>query len=193
MAKTIRIKVYSFNELSDDAKQKAIENYRAHGGDYDNYYASEITDSVQAMCDALDLKTGRTYADVYTSNYWDNAEGLSGARLAKWVLNNYGDVLFKPKYLKYVDGKARYSRCQIDNCCVLTGVCYDNVILQPIYDLMSSPEKHYSADMLMSDISHAISKAYEDAEDYVNSDEYISEGFIANEYLFTKDGRDFNY
>lgn len=193
MAKTIRTKVYAFNELNDEAKETAINQYRARGGDDGNYYASEITDSVQAMCNALDLKTGRTYADVYPSNYWDNADGLSGVRLYKWVINNYGDVLFKPKYLKYVDGKARYSRCQTDNCCVLTGVCYDDDILKPVYDFLSQPEKNYSADMLCTDIGSEIEKAYDDAHEYVNSDNYIIEMFEANDYLFTKEGREFNY
>lgn len=193
MAKTIRTKVYAFNELSDEAKQVAIENYRARGGDDGDYYSSEITDSAQAMCNAMDLEIGRTYADVYTSSYWENAEGLSGARLAKWIVNNYSNVLFRPKYLGHVKGKAHYSRCQTDNSCVLTGVCYDDDILAPIYDFLTRPEKQYSLDMLMNDMSFAIKKTYEHAIEYVNSDGYISDMLEANEYLFTKDGREFNY
>lgn len=42
--KTIEIKLYKFNELSEEAKQKAIENYRSKGIDnqfmYDEAYAT---------------------------------------------------------------------------------------------------------------------------------------------------------
>ncbi len=94
--RTIRIKLYKFNELSESAKQKAIQDYRNDGNDMDIY--AEIIDSVKAMADIFNLKNGREYTDIRCSHIDDNIMELKGIRLYKYIINNYYNDLFKPVY-----------------------------------------------------------------------------------------------
>ena len=214
--KTIRTKVYQFNELTEQAKEVAINWYRNDGND-GYIYADEIIESVKKVAELFNLKFGREYTDVRTSHIDDNIMELKGIRLYKYIVNNYWSSLFKRKYLgcigdnrvikhrmsktNFYDMKkgARvnssnfiYSNIQYDNSCTLTGVCYDMDILQPVYDFLEKPNTSTTFEDLMNEIESAISKTFQQNEDWVNSDEYITEQIEANEYDFTKDGNRFN-
>lgn len=213
--KTIRTKVYQFNELTEQAKEVAINWYRNDGND-GYIYADEIIESVKKVAELFNLKFGREYTDVRTSHIDDNILELKGIRLYKYIVNNYWSSLFKRKYLgcigdnrvikhrmsktHFYDMKkgARvnssnfiYSNIQYDNSCTLTGVCYDMDILQPVYDFLEKPNTSTTFEDLMNEIESAISKTFQQNEDWVNSDEYITEQIEANEYDFTKDGKRF--
>lgn len=213
--RTVRTKVYKFNELNEDAKQKAINWYR-NGSDDAHIWAHEIIASVEKMCELFNLKTGTQWDDIRTSHIDDNILELSGIRLYKYIINNYWSGLYKRKYLKAIgDNKiikhpmskthffdmskgARvnssnfiYSNIQFDNSCPLTGVCFDNNILQPVYDFLKHPNKSTTFADLISEIEYAITKAFNSNEEWVNSDEYISETIEANEYEFTAEGNRF--
>ena len=101
--RTIRIKLYKFNELSKNAKQKAIENWRSQN-EQDSFYFEEIEGSVKAVIELFNLKTGRTWDDIRTSHIDDNILELQGIRLYKYLVNNYYNDLFKPKYIKSING-----------------------------------------------------------------------------------------
>ena len=212
--KQVTTTIYSFSELSEQAKENAIEQFRNKGYDNSNYY-DEITESVKAVIELFDLKTGREWSDIRTGHIDDTILELSGGRLMAYIYNNYGSDLFKPKYLKHgelIDKKkpfhrmmkqreivnqcpnkgkisvSYYSNIQKDNCCVLTGVCYDDDILQPVYEFLKSGDKSTTLQDIFSDIESAIGKAYRDCEEWLNSDEFISEELEANNYEFTEDG-----
>jgi hypothetical protein len=205
--RTIRTKVYKFDELSEQARGRVIETWR---NNYDNqFYYDEIIDSVKKVIELFNLKTGREYTDIRTSHIDDNILELKGVRLYKYLLNNYGNDLFKPTYIKSIDRELRckqfickvntgykgekytmlFSRYKTDNSCVLTGVCYDDDILKPVYDFLERPDKSTSFEDLMNEIEAAISKTFSNTEDWLNSDEFIAEEIEANEYEFTADGK----
>ena len=212
--KQITINVYSFNELSESAKQNAIDNYRNKC--YDNsFFYDEIAASVKAAIDLFGLKTGRTYTDIHYSHIDDNVLQLFGSRLCAYIYNNYGEDLFKPKYLKHGEltdvkksfhrmrkqreitnncpnkGKilvSYYSNIQKDNSCTLTGVCYDDDILKPVYDFLSNCPSNVTFEDIIQSIESAINKTYNDCEDWLNSDEFITEELEANNYEFDEDG-----
>lgn len=207
--RTIRTKVYQFNELSNEAKQIAIQWYR--NGNYDGQlYADEIIDSVKAMAEVFNLKFGREYTDIRTVHIDDNILELQGVRLYKYIVNNYWRHLFRPSYIKSIDRPVYwkqfickvkkgqngeytnlYSKIRKDNSCVLTGVCYDMDILQPVYDFLQKPDKSTTFADLISDIESAIRITFEINEDWINSDEYITDQIEANEYEFKADGTRF--
>jgi hypothetical protein len=208
--KTIRTKVYQFSELSDSAKQKAIEWYRT-GSDDGQIYADEIIDSVKELAKIFNLEFGREYTDIRTSHIDDNILELQGVRLYKYIVNNYSHHLFRPKYIKSIDRAVYwnqfickrkkgtngdytqlYSKWRKDNSCVLTGVCYDMDILNPVYEFLARPDKTTTFADLISDIESAIQKTFDSNETYVNSDSYVIESIEANEYDFTADGKRFN-
>ncbi len=208
--RTIRTKVYKFNELSKQAKENAIEQHRNNG--YDNqHYFDEITDSVKAMVELFGIETGRQWSDLKLGNIDDSIMELKGVRLYKYLVNNYYNELFTPKYLKCLDRELKckqficklntshkgekytmlYSKQYKDNSCVLTGICYDNDILQPIYDFLKKPDKDTTFESLFNDVESAISKCYDNTEEWVNSDEFIKDEIEANELEFTKEGKRF--
>lgn len=207
--RTIRTKVYKFVELSEEAKEKAVSSYRSREHDYSFYY-DEIISSVKKVVELFDLKTGREWTDLRTSHIDDTICELSGVRLYKYIINNYGKDLFKPLYIKSIDRPVKwkqfickvhkgnsgeytilYSKYKTDNSCPLTGVCYDNDILQPVYSFLSRPEKSTTFESLISEVEYAIQKTFDNTEEWVNSDEFISEEIESNEYEFTKDGKQF--
>jgi len=205
--RTIRIKAYKFEKLSEDAKQAAIHNYRIKGHNDGNF--DEIKESVKAVCNVFNLKTGREWSDLNTDSIEDQILELKGLRLVKYIWNNYKRDIFKGKYYgKLVktekDGTAiivskehpagmrhvkRYSKVFLDNSCVLTGVCYDMDILDPIYNFLEKPDADTTFADLIQEMESAISKTFRDEEEWINSDEYISEMLEANDYEFTKDGK----
>jgi len=208
--KTIRTKVYQFNELTEQAKKEAIKWYR-EGNEDASMYSDEIIESVKAVAGLFDLKFGREYTDIRTGHIDDNIIQLQGVRLYKWLINNYSrnwidanyiskhkDGKFKNSYFEYKYDCVKYRKSKISvtnnlENCPLTGVCYDMDIMQPVIDFLKKPDTSTTFEDLTNEIESAISKTFERNEQWVNSDEYITEQIECNEYEFTKDGKRFNY
>ena len=206
--KTITINLYKFSELSEEAKKTALDQYR--NKQYDNqFYFDEIINSVKKVIDLFNLKTGREYTDLRHSHIDDDILNLSGVRLYKYILNNYGKQLFTPKYIKCIDREVKwkaykckvntgadgnkytliYSKQKTDNSCVLTGVCYDMDILEPVYEFLKKPTNDTNFEDLINEIEAAIQKTFDTTEEWLNSDEYIQEEIENNEYDFTEYGK----
>lgn len=203
--RTIRTKIYQFDELNNEAQENAIDNYRNKNYN-DDFYYDEIKESIKAFCDEFNLKTGRTYSDLRTDSISNDVLNLTGVRLYKYLLNNYSSLFFEAKTYYFVrneNGTKRFnciganggtykSKCQINNSsCPLTGVCYDEDILQPLKDFIKKPNSNTTFEDLFNDVENAISKCFNDTEDFLNSDDYIKDTITANEYEFTKDGNQF--
>lgn len=205
---TITIQLFKFNELSEAAKQTAIYNYRSQHNN-DGGAIDEVIDSAKAAIELFNLKTGRRYSDVTTCHIDDDILELKGIRAYKYLLNNYGGELFKRAYIKhypehkympqfycerktYKNGNKStfvYSRLNKTNSCVLTGVCYDDDILRPVYDFLAKPCKHTTIQDIFEQLGESIEKTFQDYEDWISSDEYISELLECNFFDFTIDGK----
>ena len=212
--KTIRTKVFSFSELNEAAQQQAIKDYRNNGINTDHIY-DEAQNTVKEFNDLFGTKEdSRSWLEIYTGHIDDNIMNLKGLRLRTYIINNFGHKLYKGKYFSlwskteksykhYKDGypvlKSRYSKVIFDNCCVLTGVCYDNSILQPVYDFIENYKgkaDYYSYmdfEMLMNDCIAELEKDIESEVDAMNGNEYITEQLENNDQEYTKDGKEFNY
>jgi hypothetical protein len=213
--KTIELKLYSFSELSDEAKQNAIENYRSKG--YEPNWTQENTDTVKAFYNVFPIEQyGRDWTNFRINANHDEINDFSGIRLAKYIWNNYKDQLFKGKYYSGFNGvqdkPIRHKRLKVneiktgsnkgkfghyyhsaitlDNSCVLTGYSIDDDILQPVYEFLEKPD-NTTFEELIQDCLNAWQKAVESDEEYQNSDEYIAEYFEANNYEFIEDGEIF--
>jgi hypothetical protein len=218
--KTIRIKIYKFDELNENAKQNAIENYRNNNLDFDFiYYDAEKT--VEAFCEAFKVNTGNhSWLDCNTNNIDNDILNLTGLRLRKYILNNFGETLYKRKYLKHGElvnerkpfhrmmkqseitnncsNKGKFSISYYSNIqkeaknCNLTGMCYDDNMMQPIYDFLELRSfDSTNFDDLLNACFDAIRKTLKDEEEYMYTDEYISEEILANDFEFTQDGKQF--
>jgi hypothetical protein len=219
--RTVRTKVYEFEELSETAKQTAIEKERNNV--YTDFIYDEAYKTVKAFNSVFKIQEGnRSWLDANFTNIDEDVQELKGFRLQKYIWNNFGNDIFKPKYLKHGEltdkrkpyhamqkqreitnncpnkGKfyiSYYSNIQKENSCVLTGVCYDQDILDPIYNFLEKRDfsnctiNFYH---LINNCFEALKKSIESEVDYQNSDEAIIENLISNDYEFTKDGFIFN-
>lgn len=219
--RTVRTKVYKFEELNETAQQAAIEKERSNV--FTDFVYDEAHKTVKAFNSIFDLREGnRSWLDPDFRDIDEDVQNLKGFRLQKYIWNNYGSDIFKPKYLKHgnlVDkrkpyhpmqqqreittncpnkGKisiSYYSNILKDNCCVLTGVCYDMDILDPIYKFLEKRDFSnctINFYRLINDCFEALERSIESEIDYLNSDEAIKETLISNDYEFTKNGHIFN-
>lgn len=145
--KTIEIQLYKFNELTEKAKQTAINNWRNNG--IEDVFQSERIDSYK--------KAKEIFKQL------GNIEGeIFGSRLIAYIENNFSHLWTENNRIsKHVNGKfnncyySYKSDCQsfkiskifktnnLENC-PLTGVYYDYVFLAPIIDFYSNPSKKTS-------------------------------------------------
>ena len=203
------INICTFDELSQTAKDEAISTYRDSGMLDNSFIYDEAHNSVTAFNGLFGTKEGgRSWLDIRTSHIDDNICQLKGLRLRTYIINNFGSELYKGKYYSLwskIDFpfnknfnanraalKQRHSKVMLEHNCVLTGVCYDDSILQPIYDIIHSYSEdkhaHVTFEMLMNDCIQTLEKDLQTEEDYRNSDENIISEIEANAYTFTEDG-----
>ena len=89
--KTIEVNLYAFNELSENSKKNAIQNY------IDSKLFTEFDDNEI-------LKSFKEAKEIYDS--LENIEGeIKGARLYTWLINNVYNEWLKPNYIFFNEDK----------------------------------------------------------------------------------------
>ena len=181
--KTIKINLYSFDELSEDAKQKAKDNFQ-----FDDFWESDRTHSMQKAKELYSMLDG-------------DAGELSGVRLYKYIVNNILPELRRPiKYTTngikypsdkiYKDEKARFSKIQFsEEASNLTGYCDDYEFLDPLLEFLKEPLNSVTGEELANTNLHSIwSKLANEEYESFYEDENFQELCEANEYTFEEDG-----
>lgn len=173
--RTIETTVYTFAELSDEAKERAREWYRSCL-DQDPYLYQEAMESRKLFLDEFNAefqcenwyRKDRVHFD--NGCHWYNSIGeLSYVRLWKYLNANHSDCISKIGH------------------CQFTGVCWDEVLLDGIAEFMRKPYKTDFESLLYScceDLRIAVEAEYE----YQNSDEQIDESIECNGYEFNDQG-----
>lgn len=209
--RTEEIKIYQFHELSDAAKQVALDAWGRDGFEAD-LCIQEAHESFKLFAEIFSIKwTQMDYEESYRSEYRFRLEDeileLSGQRLATYIWNNYKHDIFNGKYYgrltdTHADGSKieksekhpigqrhlkRHSNCQMENCCVLTGVCYDDDLLDPMYKFLEKPSEMDFRDLL-EDCIHSLQRSVQSEIEARNTDEAIAETIEANEYEFYENG-----
>lgn len=163
--KTIRTKVYQFNELSKAAKEVAIEYYREINVDSEHWYSGIYDDA-----ETIGLKI--TEFDFDSASFVRNVKGefiTSAGEVVEDILVHHGKECDTYKLA------TRYK-----NAFQLTSSEEDEDTLSDREDLFLSE--------LLNEYKHLLQQEY----DYQSSDKAIMETIEANEYYFTKDGKRFN-
>lgn len=102
---TMRIletKVYTFEELSESAKQKAISEYLYNGFEY--HWMEENIETLNKFADLFDIKISVQSLDSnccdvrYRLSQNNDILELKGIRLLKYLMNNFYNDLFKPEF-----------------------------------------------------------------------------------------------
>ena len=204
-----KLKEYTYDELSDTAKESAYECFLK---EYDSgcptleYWANDMYETMEEFERIFEVEykdwevdyDGYIRAGVlrYPSySVWDdyNNDELKGARLMAYLWNNFGDYIEKGKYYsKRFANKYRRSKVTMSRGCVLTGVYYDNIILAPIYDFLDGKgDMNMTAHELLEECYYGLLKAFaEECEHFWTKDNFLET--YAYGWTYNEDGTLFN-
>jgi hypothetical protein len=161
--KTIEIKVYEFDELDKQTKEKVIENYRYINVD-DTFWYDWIKDDFNRLgleIRSFDLDRG-SFAEIHIEDFQETSNNI--------IEEFGGSVLIKQTAKNYID---EYNKIQAN-------YKEDEDIERELEILDEEYQKEYSEDILSY-----LRAQYE----YQISDEAIIETIEANDYDFTTDGK----
>lgn len=167
--RTIRTKVYKFNELNDDAKQKAIEHFKCYPEE--SWYESVYDDAAQVgiKIKAFNLDRGN-YIKIEMNYAFDVAEKIT-------LNHGEGSETYKTAKQYLIDRKELVDESPVDeDDCYVGEYEFDRKI-----DELDKEFKHD----IGQDYLTMLKKEYE----YLTSEESIIEMIDANEYEFYVDGR----
>ena len=201
--------VYSFEELSQDAKQNAIEQYRNSKDWLD--WEQENNNSCEAIAAALNCTCRTETYDGITINviletgekfgaYVDKILELSGKRAIAYICNNFIDPYVKGKFYSTpgsydANGKYHYkkrcSRVQFSlEDCPFTGYCMDCNLYAAYQEFLKDIKKDYKLTVgdFITMVEKRLSKAWTSDNEYQQTDEYITDAIVNNEYEYLQDG-----
>lgn len=209
---TVQITVYKFDELPEDVQIKLIEKEREKE-DFEWLY-DEARETVEKFFKLSGVKSGRDrWLEFSLSHFEGNILELKGLRLRTWILNNWGDWLYKGKYYSlwskteksfeyHKNGhpvlKKRRSKCQFTKDCVLTGVYYDNDFLEAIYDFIENYKNQKGAEYttledLIQNCFESLKYTIEDEIEALNDDDHISDSIRGQDLRYDINGQQINF
>lgn len=159
--RTHKIKLYKFNELSDDAKQKALEELYGINVDYDWW------DTVYYDADTIGLKITSfdTYKKDISGSLTDSMEYS-----IKEIKTNHGESCETYRIADEYKAKLKELR--------------EITLDDDLPDLEDELEAEFEKELLQEYLN-ILEKDYE----YLTSEEAITETIEANDYEFTADGK----
>ena len=197
------INIYTFEELSPEAQDQAIQDRREVNQMEPFFWSDEALKAIESGLDAFGCSLGRYSIQWENANLShvpfstpDNTEELTGLRLHRWIINNAYSALKERKpygtYKKRENGKWEYDRrsriIYADTCCPFTGVCYDESFLYPIREFMKNPTPGTTLADLMHDAINAVLRDVESEIEYRDTDKAIREELISNGYEYLESG-----
>lgn len=214
--KQITINTYEITELSEKAKEKAYYKW-LDGWDY--FWSGDNEESLKKFAEIFPIKIrnwsygGRGKGVDWTFTKRDEVEELSGWRLATYLWNNYGHIIYKKKYRnsflrknrivhkmvrqeyrKNKYGEESYWTTVSSNLfretynCPLTGYYIDNSLFHPIWEFMNKPDNTTFHDLLDNCLEQWVKDCAEDYE-HCSSMEYFTEECESNGWQFDEKGR----
>jgi hypothetical protein len=187
--RTIRTKIYLFDELSKEAQNNAIENFRNINVDFCEWFDADFEGFKEDL-----NELGFINAEISFSGFYSQGDGacfdakidaskfaetINEKRIAKLIKNGYISEfeISKTSYANhYSHEKTRF--VDFDS----TGYKNIDEILQSLCEKI---------EVIRLEKSKEIYKSLEQQYDYLQSDEAVKETIIANDYEFTKDGKQF--
>ena len=205
--KTIQLELFTFDELNDDAKKVAIQDHREvadiHLDHEVSYWQNGALSGTGFIIDEISYSGFYSQGDGASfTGYYDSAqidlEKLRGFSLKAYELMARNDSVFGASGLTSdnvitADIKRISHRYSHENT-----VSIENIEINGIEwgDFGSDDDKHNKAfeaienylTELKNSLCHLIYSSLQSEYEDQNSDEYISEILVINEYYFTADG-----
>ncbi len=198
----ISTKVYTYDELSDKAKEKAREWYQGAAAE-DCWYDNVIEDAV-TIASFLGITV-----DQWRNTHWIRFSGFSskgdGASfLGRWRASDIQPLATLKQYapldmaLEALHNKLQELATQYPNACCTSRPSSSHYSHERSTDLEAIMQEEATQDTTLDAIALEecqvtfmkwIYARLEQEYDYINSDEYIAENMRSNHYEFTEDGQ----
>lgn len=183
--RTIVTNVYSYSELSEEAKKNAIESLRnrvANDPYQLQFTSDEMLESLKKVTDACNLVlcdwSFGSYCRDWKAKVYGESDDLKGNRALAWFLR----VLLKHGYSR----PKKFNEMKFEGVCGFTGVCFDEDVCETVWKELldgSSVKKAFNA------VSYEFCKTLEREYEYLTSDDGIKELLDENEEQFSIDGK----
>ena len=177
----MNVTVYSFDELSEEAQERAINELRPV--DIEPYWYEDTFDTIRAAGKLLGLDIDRIHFDAYLYCIFDaNYEYVRGA--AKAIQAEFPratDLHDVARKLQDLQKRHFYSL----SCAVTKGRSMN------YYRCFRFGEDYECEDLgdIIDDFAHWARVLLRDESEYLTSDEAVKEAIEANEYEFTEEGK----
>lgn len=186
--RNITIGLYSINELSTEAQQKA---YQQWSQEMEYPFHDDNINTLQTFLQVFDFVTVEKFEyefDCSIDFFIDDncVPDITGLRLHKWIVNNYDNYLYKNKSY-FIYRKQRTSKIVKYNSCVLTGYYQDDIILYHMYKYLEHPTSITLYDLMKKCLTEWVKACKEDF-DHCSTFEYFVEESQANEWEYTANG-----
>lgn len=155
----IETKAYQFEELDEQTKEKAIDNYRYVSVEHDSWwdFVKEDLNYIGIELRSFDIDRG-SFAEIHSEDFYETCE-----KIIETHGENCETYKIAERYIK------EYNNIQ-----------HDEDLDEKLDDLDEEYQKEFSEEVLSM-----LRREYE----YMTSDEYVIEMFQANEYEFTDQGK----
>lgn len=216
--KEITVRLFDYDELSDEAKKKAHEDWLSQG--HEHFWGGEVRDTLKKLEEEFGIEVTRWSYDscgydcgtIRFEDWNDDQLALAGERARAFLWNRFGHLLLTGRYYskfhgtKHAHSKFWFDRVY-DGTCPLTGVCFDNDALDPLAYFcfgVKWDEKAKKRVMVPHDerwrwrsttveeiIRDCVDSLFESARqdcEYQDSEEYFTEMCEANDWTFEEDG-----
>lgn len=194
--------VYSFEELSEEAKEKVIESFRYHDGSY-LFWQEEAINSIEKISKAMNCIAewysydGIKYYVSFTSNEYEDIEALEGKRAYAYIVNNYlmpnkSYKTYRKDGCTYTDERKNWKRKSNlfygwDDCS-FTGYCMDYCFIDAWKNWEKNFNKYSKVGEFINLVADTLGRAWTEDNEYQQTDEYIIEMLEASDYEFLEDG-----
>ena len=182
--KTIETQLFTFSELSEAAKTRALDNLRNQAQTWEPHCMDEMLDSLKAICKAGNVQLRDwaygPYCQGSKVKISHSMEDESGPRALAWFLK----VLIEHGYTR----PKTFAEMQFPGVCGFTGVCYDEDTAETIWKALSDGDTVAEA---FDAVAATFCKSAEAEAEYQTSDEYLLESMDQDEEIYTEDGNKF--
>lgn len=206
--------IFKINELSDKAKEKALEKWCEK---HEFVWGNEILNTLKKGVELFGFKLN-DYSIDYSSanrsststsfihNYEDEIFELTGKRLYAYLVHMTSEFIKPIVYSLHADGKKKSSTWayKYDECTKkrfsriirvdtiddypMTGVCYDYSFLEPLVKFLKEPNNTTTFKELFDSCVHKLLVDVEAEYDSEMSMDYFVEQAEENDYEFYEDG-----
>ena len=175
------VKVYTFDELSEDAKKVAIDKMRYQvAEDLNSFDASDFRKTVKEVCAVFNAESyGNYLTDLhYRGDNYDEYADEDGKETAETVR-------------QFVADRLEYNGIDIKNDWVFTRVFSDDAACDYIRKVLSGENTPETIDEFVEELGESIRHQWEQQEEYNCGDDVVAEDLSVNNYEFLEDGTPF--